>query len=46
MVLEERSVEANLWRWPDAWRQIVSYARRGRVQHVQHSTKRKKKSRR
>ena len=43
-VLEERSLEANLWRWPDAWRQIVSHARTGRARvngHVEHATKQK-----
>jgi hypothetical protein len=49
-VLEERSLEANLWRWPDAWRQIVSHARcgasNGHADRARSKQKRKKAHRR
>ena len=43
--LEERTLAANLSRWPEAWRQIVSYARRSRAggrggQHSSRSVRR------
>lgn len=39
-VLEECSLEVNLWRWPAAWRTIVQHARGSGSR--QHSAKRKK----